>query len=286
MVNHFLLTRFNLPLWDFDKTGGQARTDEWLEERFVLFERYCLPSVAKQTCKNFTWLVLFDEHTPERYKKKIDRYAADCPQFNACYLSAAESKNYISYFSQLIKSLANKEPKQIVTTRLDNDDAISINYIAEIQSQVEKSTSLNTDFCLSFQWGLQYFEKWNYTHKILFPNNHFLTFIENDISNLKNIYSLSHMDVAKQQTLVSVRNKQKPMWIEVIHQKNASNDVKVKYVQYPFYAKDNLTMFGLNNICLSLIKNIIIYIFKFTPQLFIHTMQHNRLFGWKTNVVK
>jgi hypothetical protein len=285
MANHFILTRFNLPLWNFDKTGSKARTDEWLEERFELFERYCLPSVAKQTCKNFVWLVLFDENTPNRYKTKISNYAKKCAQFKAYYLSAEESKNYISYFSQIIKMLADKESKQIITTRLDNDDAINIDCISEIQSQIEKE-HINVDFCLSFQWGLQYFEKWNYIHKIRFPNNHFITFVENEISNLKNIYSIAHLDVAKQQRFVKIRNKKMLMWIEVIHDKNASNDVKIKNIQYPFYSSRNLSAFGFDCIHTSSIKNILFFFLKFIPRLFIYTLSHNRLFGWKDNEVK
>lgn len=47
---HFILTRFNLLLWDKAKDDRKVRTIKWLEHRFSLFERYCLPSVKNQTC--------------------------------------------------------------------------------------------------------------------------------------------------------------------------------------------------------------------------------------------
>ena len=63
--SHFIITRFNLNLYAQDKHDLPTRTDRWLEHRFEVFERYCLPSVAAQTSGNFTWLCLFDAATPE-----------------------------------------------------------------------------------------------------------------------------------------------------------------------------------------------------------------------------
>ena len=62
--SHFIITRFNLNLYAQDKHDLPTRTDRWLEHRFEVFERYCLPSVAAQTSGNFTWLCLFDAATP------------------------------------------------------------------------------------------------------------------------------------------------------------------------------------------------------------------------------
>lgn len=66
--SHFIITRFNLNLYAQDKHDLPTRTDRWLEHRFEVFERYCLPSVAAQTSGNFTWLCLFDAATPEPYR--------------------------------------------------------------------------------------------------------------------------------------------------------------------------------------------------------------------------
>ena len=44
-LQHFILTRFNILLWRKDKSGSPVRSREWLEHRFSLFERFCLPSL-------------------------------------------------------------------------------------------------------------------------------------------------------------------------------------------------------------------------------------------------
>lgn len=91
--SHFIITRFNLNLYAQDKHDLPTRTDRWLEHRFEVFERYCLPSVAAQTSGNFTWLCLFDAATPEPYRSRIEGYKARCPQFEAVYYTAAQAAN-------------------------------------------------------------------------------------------------------------------------------------------------------------------------------------------------
>ena len=78
-IQHFLLTRFNLLLWNKDKEGGKVRSMKWLDHRFALFERYCFPSIKNQSCQNNVWIVLFDSLTPEVFKDRIVSYQKDCP---------------------------------------------------------------------------------------------------------------------------------------------------------------------------------------------------------------
>ena len=74
--SHFIITRFNLNLYAQDKHDLPTRTDRWLEHRFEVFERYCLPSVAAQSCR-----------------RRIEGYKARCPQFEAVYYTAAQAAN-------------------------------------------------------------------------------------------------------------------------------------------------------------------------------------------------
>ncbi|WP_443688946.1 glycosyltransferase, partial [Paraprevotella xylaniphila] len=80
-VRHYLLTRFNLPLWNKDKRGLVTRDEVWLEDRCRLFEQYTLPSVLQQSCKDFTWVVLFDGDTPPVYRERVKGWAERCENF-------------------------------------------------------------------------------------------------------------------------------------------------------------------------------------------------------------
>ena len=48
---HYLITRFNVPVknWDRDKAGKPVLDDAWMHNRLDLFRRYCVPGVANQT---------------------------------------------------------------------------------------------------------------------------------------------------------------------------------------------------------------------------------------------
>ena len=88
---HLIITRFNLNLYARDKHDAPTRTERWLEHRFELFERYCLPSVAAQTNPNFRWLCLFDAATPAAYRRRIGGYQSVCPQFRSVFYSAGQA---------------------------------------------------------------------------------------------------------------------------------------------------------------------------------------------------
>lgn len=80
MTHHYLLTRFNLALWQEDKNGQTIDRGEWIRKRLELFETYCLPSVAGQTCQEFRWILLVDADTPVDLRERIKAYRNVCAQ--------------------------------------------------------------------------------------------------------------------------------------------------------------------------------------------------------------
>ncbi|MDR0605815.1 MAG: putative rhamnosyl transferase [Bacteroidales bacterium] len=284
--SHFLLTRFNLKLWQQDKNGKKTHSDTWLAERFRLFETYCLPAIAAQTCKNFRWIVLFDSDTPYIYKRKIDLYKTKCEQFIPLFLRKEEASGYTTFLNEQIRQLVVDDSKCIITTRLDNDDAVNVNYIAEIQ-RIIGNQNVKNEFCLSFSWGLQYFEKWSFAVRIKFPNNHFISLIEPNKVNykLKNVYEIEHLKVKYSCEVLNINNKDNA-WLEVVHSLNASNDVKIKNLQYPILQNTDMSDFFLKNIKLKFSTSLFSFLFKYFPQCIKHTWLHNRFWGIKTNEVK
>lgn len=75
MINVF--TRFNVkdPNWpEYDKSGNDVLTSEWLEERIELFTKYTVPSMRwqKQAVK---WHLLFDPDTDWRITQQMPKEA-------------------------------------------------------------------------------------------------------------------------------------------------------------------------------------------------------------------
>ena len=76
MQGHFIITMFNLRMhWKgINKEIGAidtATSEKYLSKRFELFEKYAVPSIKKQSKKNFIWLVLFSEDTPKKYAARV-----------------------------------------------------------------------------------------------------------------------------------------------------------------------------------------------------------------------
>ena len=225
-MQHFILTRFNLLLWKKDKEGCPVRTMDWLEHRFMLFERYCLPSIKGQLCKDFEWIVLFDSQTPAVFKQKIDGYQKECPQFRPVFVEPREGRNFAIIFKQEVKKRLQevfKEPVRVLTSYLDNDDALNVRFVEDLQQQAR---SLADGTFISYSDGFQYYTDYNYVMQVHFPRNHFISVVEGgNVEAVKTIYGYgSHYYIEKIPGVKIVFVKNLPMWCEVIHEKNMGND--------------------------------------------------------------
>ncbi len=235
ILQHFILTRFNLLLWNKDKEGNIVRTKSWLEHRFALFEQYCLPSIKNQTCQNFEWIVLFDSTTPEPFKEKVEEYKKECPQLipvyvepqDGCYFAEIFREEVVRRFKSLSASTGSASvhvfKSKVLTTYLDNDDTLSIHFVEDLQKRVE---SLSNGTFINYVDGYQYYTDYKYVMKIHYPRNHFMSVIEEGSpATIKTIYGYgSHYYIEKIPGVKIENVKNQPMWCEVIHEKNMGND--------------------------------------------------------------
>ena len=97
-----------------------------MEHRWRLFEAFCLPSVQCQTAARFRWLVRFDPATPEAHRQRFRRLTAGMT--NVSPLWRAEP------FSAAIGALLDPSAELLLTTRLDNDDALHRTAMARIRA--------------------------------------------------------------------------------------------------------------------------------------------------------
>lgn len=232
--HHFILTRFNLLIFNKDKEGRNVRTTAWLEHRFELFERYCLPSIIGQTCQDFTWIVLFDSTTPDRFKEKIGEYQKRCPQLVPVYVKPEGGRYFAQIFrDEVVKRLneARSEVQEfnglsssnrVLTTYLDNDDALDIHFVEDIQ---KRAAALQDGTFITYDSGYQFFTDYSYVMRIQYPRNHFMSVVEKAGVGVKTIYGYgSHYYINKIKGVRIDHVKNQPMWCEVIHEKNMGND--------------------------------------------------------------
>lgn len=275
-VQHFLLTRFNILLWRQDKEGKKVRTIKWLEHRFSLFEKYCLPSIKNQTCQNFEWIVLFDSMTPEKFKARIEDYQKVCPQLTPVFVEPENGKRFAEIFRrEIVKRI---RAKRVLSTYLDNDDALNIGFIEDLLS---RSLSVCDGTFFYYDEGYQFYTEDKYMMQIHYPRNHFVSVVEKgDAATVKGVFGYGrHYYIDKIEGANIVHVETEPMWCEVVHEKNILNDanfiintkmVRDKELLHRDFAVNEELCFGIG-----------LYVFKFLPRYmktFIKRAKH-RLFG-------
>ncbi len=236
-IKHLVITRFNLKIWDKDKSNNITLGDDWLEQRFLLFEQFCFPSLLSQTDKKFLWICLFDSKTPTKYLQKIQNFQSILPQLKPIFISELEAvDNYKSITrSTILNEFYPNEDNVFITTRIDNDDSIHVDYIKKI-NQIAESTNYQDQYCV-FEYGYQYFVLTNLLTRIKYPNNHFTSRIEKGIkekNNIKTVFAIKHSHLRKKSVTESVYvhkiiDKKNPFWIEVIHERNVANDLFLSF---------------------------------------------------------
>ncbi len=231
-IHKYILTRFNLTLWQTDKNSNNTQTAEWLEQRFRLFEQFTLPSVLNQTDKNFKWIVLFSSETPIKYKSRIDEIRSRCPQFRAIGVAPGQSAIFGQIFKEVIENdLGDKAEGIVSTTYLDNDDALSVHYMEMIHNLI--STNYNKIIAqttiINFRFGCQYFTEHKVASRACFKRNHFITMAEPLGNNcIKTVFGYgSHYYIDKHNGIRQIVVEKTDMWLEVIHDKNVINDVRM-----------------------------------------------------------
>lgn len=251
---HFLLTRFNIPFNPFNIDKIQFLFDDiYLENRFNLFEKYCFSSVVNQTKQDFIWLVFFDIRTPDKFKirnielkkkhnnycpiyidfdyiikdrETSNEYIEEVKRLNLIYngnINYNEKDNFfklyvVKFISDTIKKFSNGD-EYIITTRLDNDDALHKRMVEFIQN-----IEINDDKLICLDNGLQFIENTSICQSYYYPNNHFTSYIEKNRGNLFTILFWEHYFISKVKK-VSHYNTE-PLWLEILHSSNAANSVQ------------------------------------------------------------
>ena len=233
LFNHYLITRFNLRNedWKTSKNGSLVLTEEWLKNRFILFERFCIPSVQNQTNQHFTWLVFFDENTPQEYKQKITEYTRMLSNFIPVFINGMRE-----FLPSIQKEIKKSSSEYIITSRMDNDDSISKFYTEEIQKKFNRQNFLALDFSDGYTLQIKPQIKIGYRLQVYNP---FITLIEKN-DNPQSVWSKqTHGSWKKEKNVKRIQNKR--VWMSVIHLENKKNqfvgfgkvDLKKLFDEFP-----------------------------------------------------
>lgn len=241
-MKHFLLTRFNIRSenWKHTKSGVDILSDEWLDRRFDVFEKFCFPSVKNQSNQNFFWYVIFDKETPVEYQERIALLANNFKNLNIVYTNGF--KNLKDTITHYINKAISENDQFIITTRLDNDDMIHQDFTETIQKLFVKKDKTIIDLISGYQMIITNHNTDLRAYKTRF--NPFISLIESS-ENFETVISQKHHYWEDIPNIISYKSK--ALWIQLIHQDNLINDKlkalkKVSKLNYKEFGLDKITI--------------------------------------------
>lgn len=216
---HFIITRFNVNIEPVEFAPRLQKP--WLSLRFELFQRFCFPSVRSQSEQNFTWLVLFDEQTPDMFRRLIASYAGYA-NFIPIYCG-----NHASILPAVIAEMQRRaaDVPWLLSTRLDNDDALGVRFVEAVQQAagafLERGVTPGRRYFFNFTRGLQICGDDLYDFRD--PCNAFVTLLE-ERGGAESVFCVDHPAISGKGAVVQVDAS--PLWLQNVHGTNVYNYVR------------------------------------------------------------
>lgn len=222
-INHIILTRYNVPIKGLSRNNLDI---SWLESRRQLFFRYCVPSILDQTCQDFVWLILFDAATPKSELQHI----SDALPSNARIALTSDPVSPRSLREMLGKAGVTAR-RPLLTTRLDNDDAIAQSFVERVQDAARRCKATSAT-ALNMPFG---FQVWAGRLYLLFDsNNAFLSLLEPG-DEYQTVLGTAHRQITDVAHLRQAWGG--PKWLQVVHTDNVDNPVRgIRIPRAPFRA--------------------------------------------------
>ena len=210
-MKHIVLTRFNCR---FGAAWTSVAVDPlWLAPRFELFERYCLPSVLGQDCREFSWIIFFDKDTPEPFRSR----AASVAQGNVQPVFVGHLTGEL--IRQTIREAIPAGESHVITSRLDNDDGLAVDYIRRVRAAFEPKAHkeyLNVTEGFILGDGKLYRQR--------DPHNAFVSLVEPVGGEIEGVWAFPHTEIGQHAPVRQIGGG--PGWLQVVHGSNVSNRVR------------------------------------------------------------
>lgn len=182
---HVIITRFNVK-WS-DSAISDGYTDKWMNYRIELFNKYTLPSIKKQTNKNFKWIVLLDKERSKNYDGFTSQlvYNGYIPIF---------SDNYSESVINTIKYINNINGiKYVATSRLDSDDVVHPAYIANLKAAFQSAGHQPLPYIIDFPFVAVASHNHQFGVKVFWHNvSQFFTIVESVGHNMHTALGFDH----------------------------------------------------------------------------------------------
>lgn len=110
-----------------------------MEERFATFETITLPPLRAQTDPDFTFVVVIGDSLPAPYRARLETLLADMPQ---AIIQAHPPKQHRPVMKHIINSVRQPGPDPCLQFRMDDDDAVAVDFVARLRRVASDMTEL------------------------------------------------------------------------------------------------------------------------------------------------
>ncbi len=209
---HLVLTRFNTAVGY--APSAKRLSSEWLWSRLRFFEQYCLPSMAAQRGARFQWIVFCDMQSPDWFRERMASFE---PLVTPLYVDGWLTDDRIA---GILAEANLVETPYLITTRVDNDDALACEHLALVQGAFREQ---EREF-LEFPVGIQSFRGHLYT--VFWPSNPFLSLVEKVGAGgrFTTVCCVRHDQVQNAGKIC--RLVRTPQWLQLLHGDNLGNTLR------------------------------------------------------------
>jgi hypothetical protein len=210
--DHVLLTRFSAVLLP----DAPPPDPEWLWYRLQFFYDVTWPSVRSQTTRDFGWLVLFDDRCDDDFRANVEELA------DGTFTPLWSHEPFVrsSFAAPVAELLGASSAGHLVTTRIDSDDAMAVDFMAAVQARFDGQDRLFVNFTRGVQ-----LDRSGGVYLSDTSSSPFLSFVERRRADRlpETVYVAKHARARAHAPVLEVRAP--VMWAQVVHDSNVSNIV-------------------------------------------------------------
>lgn len=183
---HAVATRIGIGVYD----------EQWFHHRLALFEAITLPSMASQTSREFTWLLVVDEQMPPPALARLRESIAVLPNTEILPVEFKSSlAGAVAGWGRT--RAAQVGAGHVLTSRLDDDDALAVGCVQRLHEEAETFLGLGRPgrAAISFTLGTMWIpaERHGYTR---YHDSHSLGLsVLEEVDDCRGIYAWPHQEI-------------------------------------------------------------------------------------------
>jgi len=208
-MKHFLLMRWNLPAALHHSSLARVTDLQWQVRRRELFRQYCLPSVARQTVPDFTWL--FFVYPSIMSEAELRWFEAQDERLRIVPVDDPRSTG-VREAREAVGRLVSRDDC-VITTRLDSDDILHPDHLRGVRVDFNGNRRV-VEFIHGFYYDIMRDE----LRHVREPQNAFVSVLE-QAAGLRTAWGWGHHEIGRDNEILYL---EEPGWIALVHDRNTT----------------------------------------------------------------